>query len=259
MGLSSEGNETEYEKRQRFNLLVSWLHSFRYRHILDLIQKVYADDGDATVKIFEIGCAHAKSYAVLSERVYLDYTGVERNAERVRAAKDRYKNRSNFQIVHDSAENQIENITPDHIVVALETLEHIPEHQVVRIVEGIASRKPKLFICSAPVEVGPAVWFKNVGSFITGYMRHEEYTWKETLWAGLGQLDKLPPHGVGHKGFDWRWLAQTIRHNLCIKEIRKFPVNFLPAWCSTSVFIVAQPRDPATFSDKGERDQYTTA
>lgn len=45
-----------------------------------------------------------------------------------------------------------------------------------------------------PVEIGPAVWFKKIASMVTGYMRHTEYTWIETFWAGLGKLDKLPTH-----------------------------------------------------------------
>ena len=112
----------------------------------------------------------------------------------------------------------------------------------MRIIEEIAKIEPKLFICSVPVEIGPAIWFKNIGSLVTGYMRHTEYTWAETFWAGFGKLDKLPPHGTGHKGFDWRWLAQTIRHNMEIEEIRKFPFSLFPAGLSTSVFFIAKPR-----------------
>jgi hypothetical protein len=137
------------------------------------------------------------------------------------------------------------NLKRADIVVALETFEHIPEHDVVRIIEAIAASKPRFFVCSVPVEIGPAIWLKNVGSLVTGYMRHKEYSWPETFWAGLYQLDKLPPHGTGHKGFDWRWLAQTIRHNMKIKDIRKFPFSILPAAVAFSVFMVAEPRDPA--------------
>jgi hypothetical protein len=127
----------------------------------------------------------------------------------------------------------------------LEALEHIPEHAVVRIVEQVAVARPHLFVCSVPVEIGPSIWFKNVGSLLMGYSRHREYTWNETFWAGLGKLDKLPPHGLGHKGFDWRWLAQTVRHSHRITRMRTFPFDALPASVSTSVFFVAEPRRAA--------------
>lgn len=237
-------SETQYEKNQRFNALVSWLHSYRYKNILKVIEELSASNHGNPIKIIEIGCAHAKLYSILNDRYKIVYIGIEPNAGSVQAAQERYQGQPNFRIISDAAEKQLSIIADADIVVALETLEHIPEHIVVRIVEEVAKAKPKLFVCSVPVEVGPAIWFKNLGSLASGYMRHTEYTWKETFWAGLGKLDKLPPHGVGHKGFDWRWLAQTIRHNMKIKEMRKFPVAAFPAWLSTSVFFIAEPRQP---------------
>lgn len=98
------------------------------------------------------------------------------------------------------------------IIVALETFEHIPEHDVVRIVEAVAASKPRLFVCSVPVEVGPAIWLKNVGSLVTGYMRHKEYRWSETFWAGLYQLDRLPPHGT--RACQLAWLRSLKMNSL---------------------------------------------
>jgi hypothetical protein len=126
--------------------------------------------------------------------------------------------------------------------VALETLEHIPEDEVVKIIKDISTIKPRIFICSVPVELGPAIWIKNVASSIVGYSRHKEYKWIETFWAGLYRLNKIPAHDIHHKGFDWRWLERTIRHNMRILEIRRFPFSFLPAAVSSSIFIVSEPR-----------------
>ncbi len=235
-------NETEYEKNQRFNVLVSWLHSYRYKNILKVFEELLVSNNGNPIRVVEIGCAHAKLYSLLNDKFKIDYIGIEPNAVFVKAAEERYQSQPNFKIIHDAAEKQLNKIADVDIVVALETFEHIPEHIVVRIVEEIAKIQPKLFVCSVPVEIGPAIWFKNLGSLATGYMRHTEYTWKETFWAGLGKLDKLPPHGTGHKGFDWRWLAQTIRHNMRIVETRKFPFGFLPTGLSTSVFFIAEPR-----------------
>ncbi|MCX5804022.1 MAG: class I SAM-dependent methyltransferase [Proteobacteria bacterium] len=234
--------ETYYEKNQRFNFLVSWLHSFRYKNILALFRAVACQTEGKKIKVVEIGCAHAKLFSILNERFEIDYTGIEIDPHFVETAKSRYAHNSNFRVIHDSAANALSHMKNADILVALETFEHIPEHEVVRIIEAIATAQPTLFVCSVPVEIGPAIWLKNVGSLLTGYMRHTEYRWAETFWAGLYQLDKLPPHGTGHKGFDWRWLAQTIRHNMQVIEIRKFPFGFLPAAFAFSVFMVAAPR-----------------
>lgn len=236
--------ETEYETKQRFNFLVSYLHSFRYRNILALFSAAAREAGAKPIKVVEIGCAHAKLFSILNEQFDIDYTGIEINSEFVGAARSRYAHNPNFRVVHDSALNALANLKGADIVVALETCEHIPEHDVVRIIEAVAAARPRRFVCSVPVEIGPAIWLKNVGSLVTGYVRHKDYRWSETFWAGLYQLDRLPPHDTGHKGFDWRWLAQTIRHNMKIKEIRRFPFSILPAAIAFSVFIIAEPREP---------------
>ena len=81
---------------------------------------------------------------------------------------------------------------------------------------------------------------EDVGSLASGYSRHKEYTWRETFWAGLYCLDRLPPHGTGHKGFDWRWLAQTLRKSFKIVHVHKLPSDVFPTALSTSVFFVAE-------------------
>jgi hypothetical protein len=239
---TQNNEETYYEKNQRFNFIVSWLHSFRYKNILTLFRSVARKTTGKRIELVEIGCAHAKLFSILNDRFEIDYTGIETDAIFVDIARSRYSHNPNFRIIHDSAANALSNLKNANVLVALETFEHIPEHEVVRIIEAVAAAQPNLFVCSVPVEIGPAIWLKNFGSLVTGYMRHKEYRWAETFWAGLYQLDKLPPHGTGHKGFDWRWLAQTIRHNMKIIEIRKFPLGFLPAAFAFSLFIVAEPR-----------------
>ena len=234
--------ETHYEKNQRFNTLVSWLHSVRYKNILTVFDALSHRLNAKRIKVVDVGCAHSKLFAILNDRFDIDYTGIEINAGYVEAARSRYAHHANFRVIHDSVANCSTQLTDADIVVALETCEHIPEEEVVRIVEAIGAARPGMFVCSVPVEIGPAVWFKNVGSLLTGYMRHKEYRWTETLWAGLYQLDRLPPHGTGHKGFDWRWLAQTIRHNMKIIELRRFPFGVLPASLAFSVFMIAEPR-----------------
>ena len=237
--------ETQYEKNQRFNPLVAWLHSFRYKHILQVFREFTQKNEGKKIKVIDVGCAHAKLFSVLNSQFEIDYTGIEVNPVFVETARSRYAHAPNFRVIHNSVANATSHMEDADILVSLETFEHIPEHEVVRIIEAIAATRPKRLVCSVPVEIGPAIWLKNVGSLVTGYMRHKEYRWAETFWAGFYQLDKLPPHRTGHKGFDWRWLAQTIRHNMKIIEIRKFPFGSLPVAFAFSVFIIAEPRKTA--------------
>jgi SAM-dependent methyltransferase len=233
-----------FERMHGYNRLTAWLHSFRYQAVLREVEAFQSKIGERPVRVLDIGCAHARLFPMLNKRNRIDYVGIELSDEFASIAEERFGRYDNFRIVRGSAtDKDILMSNNADIVIALESLEHIPENEVVRIIECIAEMKPFLFVCSVPIEIGPAIWLKNVGSFVCGYTRHHEYTWLETFRAGLYQLDKLPPHGIRHKGFDWRWLAQTIRQNFHIRETLRFPISLLPASLSTTVFFVAEPRE----------------
>jgi SAM-dependent methyltransferase len=206
-------SQTYYEKNQNFNPLVSYLHNIRYKYLIELFDHFQILNPNKEINIVDIGCAHGKVFGLLNKRYKINYLGIELNQEFAEMAKSRYGQERNFRIINDSIENHYSELKNTDFIISLETLEHIPEHVVVRLIEQIAIANPKYFVCSVPNEVGPIVWIKNVGSLLMGYMRHTEYKWSETLYAGLYQLDKIETHSTGHKGFDWRWLAQTIRHN----------------------------------------------
>lgn len=230
---------TYFEKVHSFNPLVAWLHSLRYKDIIKVFAKMQKKLGNRPIRVLEFGCAHAKLFSVLNAKFNIEYTGIEIQKYYADIAKQRYQNHKNFKIINDSAcnTNVLKSIERPDIIVAFETFEHIPEHDVVRIIEAVAEIRPYKFVCSVPVEVGFSVFVKNFGSFFTGYIRHKEYTFVETIWAGLGMLHKLPPHGTRHKGFDWRWLAQTVRHNFKIVRLKKLPSIFLPF----NIFIESEP------------------
>ncbi len=240
-------NETAYEKKLKSKAIVRWLHSFRYKHLISIMEGLVEASGGRPVRIVEVGCAHAKLFDLLDPLFPIEYTGIELDGEFARVAEKRHGSRSNFAVVNDAAQSVLRDLDRPDLVVALETMEHIPERHVVRIVEAIADLRPSLFVCSVPVELGPIIWFKNVGSLLIRYKRRERFDWsalKQTFWAGLYQVNRLPLHDVGHTGFDWRWLGQTIRHNMRIREIRTLPLGFLPAGFATNVMFLAEPREP---------------
>lgn len=207
--------------------------------MIELFDQLKSENPDKQIRVVDIGCAHAKSFELLNQRYNISYVGIELNGPFSEMAKSRYDTHPNFRIINDSIENHYAELENVDFVIALETLEHIPEDIVVRVVEHIAIANPEYFVCSVPNEVGPIIWVKNVGSLLMGYMRHKEYKWSETLYAGLYQLDKVGTHGTGHKGFDWRWLAQTIRHNRKITKILSSPFRWLPKTFSVSIIFIS--------------------
>lgn len=239
----SSTTASDYERDQNFNWITRALHGFRYKHLYAFISKLASSD--KPIRILEIGAAHGKVFQALNDRFNIEYTGIEIEESFVTLAKERYGHCDNFQIHHADALDKL-SLIQDHeydVAISLETLEHIPEHNVVRLLEGLRDSQVKHFVFSVPVEIGPIIWIKNIGSYLMGYLRYKEYTPAQTFWAGLYALDRLPRHGLAHIGFDWRWLAQTVRHNLTITKIKRLPLPFLPTGLSTSIMIFAKRDD----------------
>ena len=148
MQSTQKEEETDYEKNQRFNSLVSWLHSFRQKNILMLCEAVARRTEGKRIKVVDIGCAHAKLFSILNKRFEVDYTGIEIAPIFVEAARSRYAHNPNFRVIHESAVTALPYLKNVDVIVALETFEHILEHEVVRIIEAIATAQPNLFVCS---------------------------------------------------------------------------------------------------------------
>ncbi|HUF57148.1 MAG TPA: hypothetical protein VMM55_11385 [Thermohalobaculum sp.] len=55
------------------------------------------------------------------------------------------------------------------------------------------------------------------------------------------RLNRLPPHGTFHLGFNWIWLQQTLRHNLRIIEARSLPHPLIPKWLAPTVMFICEP------------------
>lgn len=228
----------DYEKMQNFNWLVSFMHSMRYKHLIDLVEQISSEKKLESIRIVDIGCAHGKIFEVLKDKFNITYLGIELKKEVADIAVNRYGNLTNFRLINDAVQNHFKEFQYADLIVAFETLEHIPENIVVRIIERISLASPKAFLCSVPNEVGPIVFIKNFASLVTGYIRHKEYSWRDTLYASVFNLDKIETHKTGHKGFDWRWLAQTIRHNMSITKIYTTPFRFLPRIFSFSIIFI---------------------
>ena len=234
--------ETSYERNQNFNKIIKWFHTVRYRNI-NLIFEKLSKSNSQPIKILDIGCAYCRLYGELDKNFSIEYKGIEIDPSFVKLAESRWGGNKNFSIAKGDVINIIDRYTNYDIIVALETLEHIKEKDVVKVISKVAKLRPKLFICSVPVEIGPILLLKNIGSFLMRYSRHKEYKWNETIWAALYRLSRLPAHGVGHKGFDWRNLKLLISQEFQIESIKRFPFTFLPTGLSTSVFIVSKPRN----------------
>jgi SAM-dependent methyltransferase len=229
-----------YEKHQDFNKITRFLHRFRNRHVVGLSRSLYAEV-NRPIRVMDLGCSTGRTYDALNAACPISYVGIDLNARSVAVAHARHANASNAVFSVMDATN-LANFKRDSfdIVIALETLEHIPERDVVRIVENVCGIvRPRLFVVSVPVEIGAALWIKTIGSKLMGYRRGSHYTLSEALWAGLYNLNRVPTHTTKHVGFNWYWLEQTIRHNAVMIETRSLPFRWLPKFVTPTVMIIA--------------------
>ena len=233
---------TEYERRQDFNAVTRRLHGFRTRELC----RVIAEPSPICdpVRVLELGCGTARTLGALSGlREIVHYHGVDIEPDRIAAAEARASDLpvdASFS-VEAVAPGMRLPFSPD-VVAALELLEHLPEDEVGPLLAWLANLDAQRYVFSVPIEVGPALLIKNVGSALMGYIRHRDYAWRETLWASVYRLDKLPPHDTRHNGFDWRWLRAVIRRHFDLVRIRKSPFGWTPACVAPSILFVAKRR-----------------
>ena len=243
-----------YEKYQNLNLINRYLHSFRYKWILSVFKELRSElFNNNPIKVLDIGCGPCKLYETLKkEKIQINYIGIDSEKEFFDYGLETYGHNNDFNIINAKIEDVIDNYDDIDIYTALESFEHMPEYKIPYLLNKISKKKPKLLACSVPVEVGPAIIIKNFGSKLIGYDRSPDYSWKDTLWAGIYQLDKISPHQeykngkmrehLGHKGFDWRWLKHNLRQCMNIVSINRSPFNFIPSALSPSIAFTAKPR-----------------
>src|SRR3984957_6685236 len=157
-----------YERNQSFNRTTRWLHSLRYRQVLKILSGI-----QQPFRLLDIGCGPCKLYEVINSNFVVDYVGVEFDPNFVQAAQARHSHKPNFRIIGKSIMEVIDGQENFDVICALETLEHMFRHDVRLLLDKIATRKPSVFMASVPVEIGPSIWLKNIGSALCGYSRHE--------------------------------------------------------------------------------------
>ena len=232
----------DYEKRQSFNALVRYLHSVRFKALERVARDVQPAYGPR-LRVLDIGCGPASAYPVLARLCRdVEYVGVEPRKDFCALAQARYGDRDGVEIHQASIRDRRDLIDKFDLILGLESFEHISEPDVVRVVEAIGRAEFQKLLITVPNELGPAIVVKNVGSLLMGYVRHREYRWRDTFHAAIYAVEKLPVHRNGHIGFDWRWLAQTLRQNVRVTRITTSPGQWMPRALSPSIGFLCEKR-----------------
>ena len=242
-------NQNIYEENQNFNFIIKFLHRIRYRNLEKLIIRA-SKEKKGKLKILDVGGGPAEAYKTITKLgIDFEYVGVDMCKEFFDIASQRYNQFENFKIIFDSIENQFDKFTDADVIIGLESFEHMKEWLVVRTIESISKSSFMYLYITVPNEVGPAILVKNIASVLMGYTRHKEYKWRDTFFASVYKLDKVERNdkghqaNIGHKGFDWRWLAQTLRQNVTIVKKTSSPADFIPKFISPSIGFICVKSD----------------
>ena len=231
-----------YEERQSFNALVRFLHSVRFKTLEGVARDLKPVYG-TRLRVLDIGCGPASAYPVLKRlRQDIDYIGVELREDFCALALERYSGENGFEIHQAGICERLDLIERCDLILGLESFEHILEPEVEKVIEAIGRTEFQKLLITVPNELGPAIVMNNAGSLLMGYMRHKEYRWRDTYHAAIYAVDKLPPHGNGHIGFDWRWLKRTLHQQVEITRITTSPWPWVPRAISPSIGFLCEKR-----------------
>ncbi len=227
--------DTGYNERLFSSGLRKRLHQARFLWI----HKKLVEVNGPSARVVELGCFDGKVIEYLPEppRRYLGFDADWEGA--LSLARERWKDHPGYEFRYCTTPDEMElGDERFDIAIAMETLEHVPEHLVGPYLAKLAAATDRYILVTAPNEIGAVFFFKYLIKLFFGEV--ERHSWSEFVNATLGRSDRI--RRGHHKGFDYRWLIRQIAEHFEIVETSALPFSSLPASLSFTVAILARPR-----------------
>ncbi len=165
--------------------------------------------------VVEIGCFDARSLDWFPH-LPQGYLGVDANWEGgIDLARQKYVGQQEYKFQVTEGYWEIPSKHYD-LALALETLEHLPDHVLENYLDRLKQVVTGHFFVSVPIERGLTWVLKRWAKAMLGIPR-EQYSWMECWHAALGNMDKVKRNQ--HKGFDDRRLVQMLAKRFRILEV----------------------------------------
>ena len=239
-------NKTFYEKTLDFNFITKYLHSHKNKVLFKYLNKF---DKNKKIRFLDVGCGPAHIFPeLLNFSQNIEYVGIDIRDEFIEVAKKRYSSNPQFSCFKIDCEEYLQNSKNFDVIISFDTFEHIPLDKRNYVIKLLNKINFDLLLVNVPNEIGPAIFLKNLGSFLMGYFRYKEYKISETIYSSFYLIDKFEPHYDGHKGFDWRMLYYTLRYFYNVK-IYTSPLKFIPKMISPTIFFGCTKRKKVSLKD----------
>lgn len=249
--------EGEYARKQLFGRgLIGWSHARRFQAARRIVEP------HAGVPLLDYGCGDGTFLALVRD-LFPDATGAEIDHGLVDDARRRFGGEQGARFIHT---DDVPGL-PDGgfgVVTCMEVLEHCtPEaaEHVIGQLRRLAARDG-VVIVSVPVETGPALLVKTAARAaaglrgVSGYQDRERHTPGELarmVFAGAETRihrpvyetrfpDGRPNRYHGHKGFNWRLLAERLRRDFHLRDVRFTPLPALGPLLNSQVWMTCAPR-----------------
>ena len=231
--------KTFYEQTLEYNSITRYLHSNKHKLFFShLLAQGINEKNDHKITILDLGCGPAYIFNELRDRIKnFEYIGVEIRDDFINAAKENFADDNRFTIIKSSADNYLSKINKVDFIISFDCFEHMLLDARNNAINLISKIDFKYMYVNVPNEIGPAIFIKNLGSFLMRYVRHKEYTLKETIYSTLYLTNNIKPHTDGHKGFDWRVLYYNLRFYFDTVLITS-PIRIVPRSLSPSIFFI---------------------
>jgi len=237
--------KTDFEETISYNFITRYLHDNKHKLFFQNMDNLFKKRiflSDKKINILDLGCGPAYIFSEISKKINnFNYIGIEPREDFYNEANKRYSKDKRFKIYKEYCENYLTKVSKVDIILSFDCFEHIPLEKRQIAINIISKIKFEYMFVNVPNEIGPAIFLKNFGSYLMGYMRHKEYSFLETFYASIYKLDKIKPHTIYHKGFDWRTLYYDLRYYFDAK-IKTSPFNFVPILFSPSIFIICKKK-----------------
>lgn len=247
----------EYARKQLFGRgLIGWSHARRF-HAARRVVQPYAGR-----PLLDYGCGDGTFLALVRD-AFPDSVGAEIDPALVEDARRRFGTAGGPRFIHTDEVAAL----PDGafgVVTCMEVLEHCTAEAadgVIRALRRLVARDG-VVIVSVPVETGPALLVKTAARAaaglrgVSGYQDRERYAPGELarmVFAGAGTAidrpvyetrfpDGSPNRYHGHKGFNWRVLADRLRRDFDLRDVRFSPVNALGGLLNSQVWMTCGRR-----------------
>ena len=217
------------------------LHQMRFRW---LQEKLTEPAGSFT--LFELGCFDCRSLNFIPQPKH--YVGVDAGWEGgINDAQMTFAHVPWIELLMTQSVHDLETLQGRKFdySIALETLEHIPDHVLKGYIEFLAKVTTKRLLITVPVEIGPVFLAKHLAKRTFSSLHcgeTETFTLKEIIASTLGKTEHVQRYE--HKGFDYRKLIDTLSQHFNIVLVEGLPYKSFPG-LSFQVGIIAEPKGGA--------------